>query len=53
MEHNNNKFTREFIYKKLLLRLLDAAKRNSEAESDNEYYSNAVEVFQMLSEGCE
>lgn len=51
MEQNN--YTREIIYKTLLQRLLRAAKKNAEAEPGNEYYSNAVEVLQMLSEGCE
>ena len=49
MEQNN--YTREIIYKNLLQRLLRAAERNAEAEPENEYYSNAVEVLDMLLEG--
>ena len=47
----DKKFTREFIYRTLLHRLLRAAKRNAEAEPDSEYYSNAVDVLEMLSDG--
>lgn len=47
----DNRYYRESVYKTLLSRLLRSAKRNSEAEPDNEYYSNAVEVLEMLSDG--
>ena len=51
MEQNN--YTRESIYKILLQRLLRTAKRNAEAEPDNEYYANAVEFLTMLAEGLQ
>lgn len=47
----NKQFSREYIYKTLLSRLLHTAKRSAEAEPENEYYSNAVEVLEMLLEG--
>lgn len=47
----DNRYYRESVYKTLLSRLLRSAKRNSVREPDNEYYSNAVEVLEMLSDG--
>lgn len=52
MAHDNT-YSREFVYRTLLSRLLRAARRNAEADPENDYYSQAVEVLEMLADGFE